>query len=151
MGTNDVIADACGPDQVAAGILSIVEQLRIRRPDAWIVVQSLLPSKKAEPFVVNSINEATKCLTRGKCFSSTAATFSCRPPTRSMRISSLRMVCILMWKDLNNGPVPWWTFCACSTAIVTTCESQSAPCFARVGYTSYIKRKDFCKKKDVNI
>ena len=63
MGTNDVIADACGPDQVAAGILSIVEQLRIRRPDAWIVVQSLLPSKKAEPFVVNSINEATKCLT----------------------------------------------------------------------------------------
>ena len=63
IGTNDVIRDDCLPEQVAAGTLAIVRELRQRRPDAWVVVQSLLPSENASPSVVNAINQATKCLT----------------------------------------------------------------------------------------
>mmetsp|Transcript_12849 Transcript_12849/g.24402 ORF Transcript_12849/g.24402 Transcript_12849/m.24402 type:complete len:489 (-) Transcript_12849:53-1519(-) len=63
IGTNDIIRDYCRPEQVAAGVLTIVRELRQRRPDAWVVVQSLLPSKDAKPSVVDSVNQALKCLT----------------------------------------------------------------------------------------
>lgn len=63
IGTNDVVRDDCGAEQVTAGTLAIVRELRKRRPDAWVVVQSLLPSENASPLVVNAINQATKCLT----------------------------------------------------------------------------------------
>ena len=58
-----MIRDSCRPEQVAAGTLTIVRELRQRRPDAWVVVQSLLPSENAAPSVVDDINQATKCLT----------------------------------------------------------------------------------------
>ena len=48
---------------MTAGVLSIVRELRQRRPDAWIVVQSLLPSKTVMPTVVDSVNQAIRCLT----------------------------------------------------------------------------------------
>lgn len=42
--------------------MAIVRALRERRPDAWVVIQSLLPSQFAEASVVHSINEASRCL-----------------------------------------------------------------------------------------
>lgn len=63
IGTNDVIFDNCRADQVVAGTVAIVRELRRRRPDAWVVVQSLLPSESAPWSVILDINEATRCLT----------------------------------------------------------------------------------------
>jgi lysophospholipase L1-like esterase len=62
IGTNDMIRDNCRADQVAAGIVAIVRELRQRRPDAWVVVQSLLPSEYAPVSLVEQINAATACL-----------------------------------------------------------------------------------------
>ena len=62
IGTNDIIRDECRLEQVAAGIVTIVQELRQQRPDAWIVVQSLLPSEHAAPNVVDAINAAIQCL-----------------------------------------------------------------------------------------
>lgn len=61
---NDVIQDSCGADQVSAGIFVIVQELRAQRPDAWIVVQSLVvpPPSSSQATVVNAINQATRCL-----------------------------------------------------------------------------------------
>lgn len=89
IGTNDIISDFCGPEQVVAGVLAIVRELKQRRPDAWVVVQSLLPSQRAEPAVVDSINQAMKCLTDStrKAFYYNSSNVFMKPKTNAINAS----------------------------------------------------------------
>jgi lysophospholipase L1-like esterase len=65
---NDVLHDLCNADQVVAGIYAIVQELQLQRPDAWIVIQSLLPPPAGSitsttTNVIDTINQATECMT----------------------------------------------------------------------------------------
>jgi hypothetical protein len=43
IGTNDLGADLCSAEAVAAGNIRIIEEIRSRRPNAKIVLNSILP------------------------------------------------------------------------------------------------------------
>jgi len=45
IGTNDFGHGDCSPDMVVAGILRVVDELRTRRPDSVVVINSLLPRR----------------------------------------------------------------------------------------------------------
>jgi lysophospholipase L1-like esterase len=65
IGTNDVMVTSCNADQVVAGNVAIVQELRRQRPNATIVVQALFPvgdsNAVAYPEEYNEINRRLAC------------------------------------------------------------------------------------------
>jgi len=62
IGTNDLGTDHCSVDAVVAGNIAIVEELRMQRPNATIVINSILPSRGKDLHApTHEINERLQC------------------------------------------------------------------------------------------
>jgi lysophospholipase L1-like esterase len=67
IGTNDILGEFCGPDEVVAGILSVAREVRNRKPSSTIVLQGLLPvlggggGLPLAPALYNEINQRIAC------------------------------------------------------------------------------------------
>lgn len=71
VGVNDVRSDACSADSIVAGNIRIVEEIRRQKPNAAIVINSVLPfgttellSNNPQWTVLSEVNHRLECYAR---------------------------------------------------------------------------------------
>jgi lysophospholipase L1-like esterase len=61
IGTNDIDGDSCSVESIVAGNIAIVEELKSMRPEATVVINSLLPRPEKFWQFLSPVNDRLEC------------------------------------------------------------------------------------------
>jgi lysophospholipase L1-like esterase len=64
IGTNDIDGDSCSVESIVAGNIAIVEELKSMRPEATVVINSLLPRPEKFWQFLSPVNDRLECYAR---------------------------------------------------------------------------------------